>query len=197
MYVCVFVTHPSVVEQPPAPRRGGAPGGSRPRGGRGGSPWERVEKGRGGGRGNGLGGPKAPCLSGLAWAAPSPGRASQRAPVGTVLAQPLRGIPLRAVPGAPPGSLAQAGPGYSSQRTAQGGGLGRQVLGTRGRVLSAWFASSARRPGRSKTRSRQSPLSGPSPWTVLPPGGWQEPFRVRSRLPPVVPAWRVKWVASG
>ena len=55
-------------------------------------------------------------------AAPSPGRVSSRAPVGAVLAATLRGILLGVVPGAPPGLPTQAGPGYNSQRTAQGGG---------------------------------------------------------------------------
>ena len=103
MYVCVDVTHPSEVEEAPALRKGVLRAGAGPEAA-GGPLWER--EGEGGGRGGRPGGPSAPCLSGLAWATPSPGQAGSRAPVGTASAQLLCGHQLGAVPGAPPGPLA-------------------------------------------------------------------------------------------
>ena len=114
-------------------------------------------------------------------AAPSPDRVSSRAPVGA--GRCLAWVPPGNCPGGPPWP-ANAGRLRLQLPTDRAGrGLGRHVLGAGGRVLSAWSVPSARQPVRSKTRSRQSPLLGPFPLTVLPPGGWQGPSRVRSCLP--------------
>ena len=124
-------------------------------------------------------------------AAPSPGRVSPRAPVGAVLAATLRGFLLGIVPGAP--WRANAGRSRLQLPTDRAGrGLGRHVLGAGGRVPSDWFVPSAKQPMRSKTKSRQSPLPGPFPSTVLPPGRWQEPSRVRSCSPSEAPG-RQEW----
>ena len=105
MYVCVDVTHPSEVEEAPALpalRREVLRAGAGPEA----AGASLGKEGRGGGRGGRLGGPSAPCLSGLAWAAPSPVQAGSRAPVETASAQPLCVYQLGAVLGTPPGSIA-------------------------------------------------------------------------------------------
>ena len=109
-------------------------------------------------------------------AAPSPGRVSSRAPVGAVLAATLRGFVLGVVPGPPLACQRKLVP-VTTPNGPRRAGVGPAHLGR-------WRAgpqrpASAKQPVRKKTKSRQSPLPGPSPLTALPPGGWQEPSRVR------------------
>ena len=112
-------------------------------------------------------------------AAPSPGRVS----AGAASAATSRGSPLGTVLRAPLDPQVHADPRSSAQQTAQGRGSGCRASDARGRAFSALYASSAVPPERSKTRSRQTSMSGSSPWTALPPGGWQGPSRVRSCWP--------------
>ena len=180
MYVCMFVAHLTKVEQPLATKKhSGGRGDGGPSAARGSPPGRKKARGEGREEKGSQVVPSLPVSTAKARAAPSPGRVS----AGVAPATASRGFPLKAVPGATPDPQVQADPGYSTQQTAQSRGLGWHALDVRGRALSALSASSAKPPERSKTKSRQTPLSGSSSSTALLPGEWQGPSRVRSHWP--------------
>ena len=196
MYVCVFVAHPSEVEQPLPSQQKCSEGewaqrrpGEVPLG-------EKAKKKK---RKRSQVAPGPRVSAARARAALSPGRVSPRAPVGAVLAATLRRFLLGVVPGAPLACHRRPVPATTPNGATDraGRGLGRHVLGAGGRVPSAWFVPSAKQPMRSKTKTRQSPLPGPFPLTVLPPGGLQEPSRVRSCSPSEAPGRQERCPATG